>query len=209
MTLSPINLLLLLLAYLLGSIPFGLVLTRLFATVDIRRHGSGNIGATNVARVAGYGLGAGTLIADVLKGLLPVLLATAAHPGVATGSDILPAAVALAAIVGHMFPAYSRFAGGGKGVATTAGAFSGLSLWAVLIALVVFGLVLGRVRRVSAASLAAAISLPPALWLTTGSIAFLIVGICAAALVALRHRDNIARLMAGTEPAFKFKGNDR
>lgn len=209
MTFSLINILLLILAYLLGSIPFGLVLTRLFSTADIRSSGSGNIGATNVARVAGYGLGAGTLIADFLKGLLPVLLALAANRGAEPGGDILPAAVALAAVIGHMFPVYTCLRGGGKGVATTAGAFSGLSLWAVLIALVAFGVVVGRTRRVSAASLAASLSLPPALWVATGSVIFLIAGIGAAALVALRHRENIARLLAGTEPAFKFRGDDR
>ena len=208
MTFSLIDILLLLLAYLLGSIPFGLVLTRLFSTADIRRRGSGNIGATNVARVAGYRLGAGTLIADVLKGLLPVLLALAANRGAEPGGDILPAAAALAAVIGHMFPVYTGLRGGGKGVATTAGAFSGVSLWAVLIALVVFGVVVGRTRRVSAASIAASLSLPPALWVTTDSVIFLIAGIGAAALVALRHRDNIARLIAGTEPAFKFRGHD-
>ena len=120
-----IDIILLILAYLLGSIPFGLVLTRLFSTADIRRQGSGNIGATNVARVAGPGLGIGTLLADILKGLLPVLLVLAIKPGADSSVELLSAGVALAAVIGHMFPVYSRFKRGGKGVATTAGAFFG------------------------------------------------------------------------------------
>ena len=200
-----VNILYLVLAYLLGSIPFGLVLTRLFSTADVRSQGSGNIGATNVARVAGLGLGISTLVADLLKGLLPVLLVYAVINGANSTDESLLAGVALAATVGHMFPVYSRFKGGGKGVATTAGAFFGLSAWAILIVFIVFGLIAGLTRRVSAASLSAALALPPALWLSTGSAVFLLSGILAAALIAFRHRDNIGRLIAGTEPEFKTK----
>lgn len=195
----------LLLAYLLGSIPSGLVLTRLFSTVDVRSQGSGNIGATNVARVAGPRLGIGTLVADLLKGLLPVLLALAVERAAGAPDALLAAGAALAAVIGHMFPVYTRFRGGGKGVATAAGAFSAISVWAVLISLVVFGLVAGLTRRVSAASLSAAALLPPALWFITGSPAILTAGLVAAALIVYRHRDNIRRLLAGTEPAFKTK----
>ena len=209
MSIFPSDILLLLAAYLLGSIPSGLVLTRLFSTADIRRKGSGNIGATNVARVAGYGLGIVTLTADMLKGLLPVLLVHACRRGPETTTVLLLAAVALAAVIGHMYPVYTRLRGGGKGVATTAGAFLGISCGAVLIALAVFGVVLWRNRRVSVASLAAAGSLPPALWLLTRSSTFLIAAIMAAALVAFRHRDNLARLLAGTEPEFKFRRDSR
>ena len=200
-----VDMILLILAYLLGSIPFGLLLTRWFSTADVRSQGSGNIGATNVARVAGPGLGIGTLMADMLKGLLPVLLVFAVKRGADSADELLLACVALAPVIGHMFPIYSGFKGGGKGVATTAGAFLGISAWAVLIALTVFGLIAGLTRRVSAASLSAALVLPPALWLTTGSTIFLLSGFPAAALIIVRHRDNIRRLMAGTEPEFKTK----
>ena len=200
-----IDIILLILAYLLGSIPFGLVLTRLFTAADIRRQGSGNIGATNVARVAGPGLGIGTLSADMLKGLLPVLLVLAIQPGADSSVELLSAGVALAAVIGHMFPVYSRFKGGGKGVATTAGAFLAISVWAILISFVVFGLVAAFSRRVSAASLSAVVVLPPALWVTTGSTVFLLSGVVTAALIIFRHRDNISRLMAGTEPRFRTK----
>lgn len=200
-----INIVLLVLAYLLGSIPFGLVLTRLFSTADVRSHGSGNIGATNVARVAGPVLGIGTLMADMLKGLLPVLLVLAVKPGTGPANPILPAAVALTAVIGHMFPVYSRFKNGGKGVATTAGAFFGICAWAILIAFIVFGLIAGLTRRVSAASLSAALALPPALWATTGSVPYLLSAIVAAVLIVYRHRENIQRLKAGTEPEFRAK----
>ena len=203
------NIFLLLLAYLLGSIPFGLVLTRLFSTVDVRSQGSGNIGATNVARVAGPGLGIGTLAADLLKGLLPVLLVFVVKRGAESSVNWLLAGAALAAVMGHMFPVYTRFKGGGKGVATTAGAFLGISAWAILISMAVFGLVAGFSRRVSAASLSAAVALPPALWLTTGSTLFLLSGIVAAALIVFQHRENIGRLVAGTEPAFKINRDNR
>ena len=200
-----VNILFLVFAYLLGSIPFGLVLTRLFSTADVRSQGSGNIGATNVARVAGPGLGISTLAADLLKGLLPVLLVYAVMNGADSTDELMLAGVALATTIGHMFPVYSRFKGGGKGVATTAGAFLGLSAWAILIAFIIFGLIAGLTRRVSAASLSAALALPPALWLSTGSVVFLLSGILAATLIAFRHRDNIGRLIAGTEPKFKTK----
>ena len=201
------RILLLLLAYLLGSIPFGLVLTRLFSTVDLRSQGSGNIGATNVARVAGPWLGIATLTADLLKGLLPVLLVLTVRRGADPSGDLLLAGVALAAATGHMFPVYSRFKGGGKGVATTAGAYLGISALAILLSLVVFGLVAGLTRRVSAGSLCSAVTLPPALWLMTGSTIYMLSGIVAAALIIIRHRENIGRLMAGTEPEFKTKGD--
>jgi len=196
---------LLLLAYLLGSIPFGPALTRLFSAADVRSQGSGNIGATNVARVAGPLLGIGTLVADILKGLLPVLLAMALKKAAGASDASLAAAAALAAVLGHVFPVYTRFKGGGKGVATAAGAFAAISVWAVLISLVAFGLVVGLTRRVSAASLSATVILPPALWFITGSPTMFAAGTVGAALIIFRHRDNIRRLLAGTEPAFKAK----
>lgn len=194
---------LLLLAYLLGSIPWGLVLTRLFAIADIRRHGSGNIGATNVARVAGPVLGLATLVGDFLKGWAPVALASYLDLPPA-GAELYAAALALLAVLGHLFPVYTRLRGGGKGVATAAGGFAALAPLAVLIALVVFVLVLALTRRVSAGSLAAAAALPPAVLSTTGSAVFCAGAVMAATLIFIRHAGNIRRLLAGTEPPFRL-----
>ena len=194
---------LLLLAYLLGSIPWGLVLTRLFAIADIRRHGSGNIGATNVARVAGPVLGLATLVGDFLKGWAPVALASYLDLPPA-GAELYAAALALLAVLGHLFPVYTRLRGGGKGVATAAGGFAALAPLAVLIALVVFVLVLALTRRVSAGSLAAAAALPPAVLSTTESAVFCAGAVMAATLIFIRHAGNIRRLLAGTEPPFRL-----
>lgn len=194
---------LLLLAYLLGSIPWGLVLTRLFAIADIRRHGSGNIGATNVARVAGPVLGLATLVGDFVKGWAPVALASYLDLPPA-GAELYTAALALLAVLGHLFPVYTRLRGGGKGVATAAGGFAALAPLAVLIALVVFVLVLALTRRVSAGSLAAAAALPPAVLSTTGSAVFCAGAVMAATLIFIRHAGNIRRLLAGTEPPFRL-----
>jgi glycerol-3-phosphate acyltransferase PlsY len=190
-------------AYLLGSIPWGLALTRLFGSADIRRHGSGNIGATNVARVAGPALGLATLAGDVLKGWAPAALASQlAMPPAA--AEPYAAALALLAVLGHMFPVYTRWRGGGKGVATAAGGFLALAPLAVLLALGVFGLALALTRRVSAGSLAAAAALPIAVLGVTGSAAFCIGALTTGVLVFVRHADNIRRLRAGTEPPFTF-----
>jgi glycerol-3-phosphate acyltransferase PlsY len=194
---------LLLLAYLLGSIPWGLVLARLFAIVDIRRHGSGNIGATNVARVAGPVLGLATLVGDFLKGWAPVALASYLDLPPA-GAELYTAALALLAVLGHLFPVYTRLRGGGKGVATAAGGFAALAPLAVLIALVVFVLVLALTRRVSAGSLAAAAALSPAVLSTTGSAVLCAGAVMAATLIFIRHAGNIRRLLAGTEPPFRL-----
>jgi len=193
-----------LLAYLLGSIPWGLVLTRLFAIADIRHHGSGNIGATNVARVAGPVLGLATLAGDFLKGWAPVALASYLDLPQAGGAELYAAALALLAVLGHLFPVYTRLRGGGKGVATAAGGFAALAPLAVLIALGVFVLALALTRRVSAGSLAAAAALPPAVLSTTGSAVFCAGAVMAATLILIRHAGNIRRLLAGTEPPFRL-----
>ena len=106
------------LAYLLGSIPWGVVLTRIFTSVDIRQQGSGNIGTTNVSRVAGSTLGLLTFIGDVLKGAVPVYAALILAGEYQSAGDLLPAVVALAAFFGHLYPLFMKFKGGGKGVAT-------------------------------------------------------------------------------------------
>jgi glycerol-3-phosphate acyltransferase PlsY len=190
-------------AYLLGSIPWGVILTRAFSPVDVRRRGSGNIGATNVSRVAGPTLGLLTFAGDVLKGALPVYLTLIFvwnHQG---AGDVLLAVVGLAAFFGHLYPLYIKFKGGGKGVATCAGCFIVLAPLACLAALLTFILLLLLSRRVSVGSLAAAAVLPFGVWLTTASF-----HICAGAFIMTvfiftRHTDNIKRLISGTEPKFR------
>jgi acyl phosphate:glycerol-3-phosphate acyltransferase len=190
------------LAYLLGSIPCGLVLTRAFAATDVRQCGSGNIGATNVARVAGHWLGLATLTADVLKGFLPVYLARSL-PAPAADLETWATATALLAFCGHLYPLYTRFRGGGKGVATGLGAFLLLAPGAVMGVLAVFLVVFFIGRRVSAASLAAAAVLPAAVFLT-GQAAVVCAGaVIVAVFIFLRHAENIRRLRAGTEPEFR------
>ena len=198
---------LLVFAYLLGSVPWGLILTRFFDRDDIRLKGSGNIGATNVAREAGTMPGLLTLAGDVIKGALPVYLAcsTFGPPG-GPGNPYL-AAVALAAFAGHLFPVYLKFRDGGKGVATAAGCFAVISSAAVLAAFGVFLAGLLVSRRVSVGSLCAASALPPAIWVTTGSTVLAVAAGLVALLIFMRHHANIKRLIAGTEPAFRFRKN--
>ena len=191
------------LAYLLGSIPFGIVLTRAFAGTDVRRSGSGNIGATNVARVAGPWLGLATLTMDALKGWLPVYLAQSlAAPAV--GAETWATAAALLAFCGHLYPLYTGLRGGGKGVATGIGSFILLAPWAVVCVLAVFLVVFFIGRRVSTASLAAAAVLPPAVFLTGHAGVVCAVAVIMAVFIFLRHAENIRRLRAGTEPEFRM-----
>jgi glycerol-3-phosphate acyltransferase PlsY len=197
------------LAYLLGSVPWGLVLTRMFTTVDIRRQGSGNIGATNVRRLAGTPLGLLTLAGDLLKGAAPVYLAVNV-----TGLDPIQQAffvsiAALAAFAGHLFPLYLKLKGGGKGVATAAGCFLVISPMSVLAALIAFLMILGWSGWVSAGSLFAAAVLPAAVWWRLGSPVYCGCAALMAALIVLRHRDNIRRLLNGSEPAVSGKEKRR
>ncbi len=191
------------LAYLLGSIPWGLVLTRRFTTADLRRCGSGNIGATNVARAAGPVLGLVTLGLDIFKGWAPVALAghlTLSEAAVEPYGVVL----ALLAVLGHLFPIYTCLRGGGKGVATAAGAFFALAPLAVWIALGMFGVVFALTRRVSAGSLAAAAALPIAVFGVSGSAMYGGGAAIAAVLIFMRHSSNLRRLWAGTEPPFRL-----
>jgi glycerol-3-phosphate acyltransferase PlsY len=199
---------LLLCAYLLGSIPWGLILSRLFARQDIRLKGSGNIGATNVTRQTGVVPGLLTLAGDILKGAIPVCLALMALGRPGGSADFYPAAVALAAFLGHLFPVYLKFRDGGKGVATAAGCFAVLSPGAVLVAVVVFIAMLSVARRVSVGSLSAAAVLPPAVWIATGSAIMTATAGIVALLILIRHRDNLKRLLAGKEPEFRLKKED-
>lgn len=179
------------LGYLLGSIPFGLILTRATGRGDIRSVGSGNIGATNVLRTGSKGLAAATLVLDALKGALAVWLAQRFWPG----TEIFAAAGAL---VGHLYPVWLRFRGG-KGVATFLGVLLPLLPIAALVyALVWIGLLL-LARISSLAGMAAAVSAPvSAAVLGRMDLVPLLAGI--ALLILWKHRENIARLRAGTEP---------
>lgn len=185
-------------AYLIGAIPTGLLLTRLTGNGDIRQAGSGNIGATNVYRTAGRKLGILTLIGDALKGLLPVLFASAAFhlPPLQVGL------VAIAAFLGHCYPVYLGFKGG-KGVATALGIFLVLSPLAVLVAFVVFAVLLWKWRYVSLGSIAAAAAIPGLVYLFERSLPLLMATLVISAIVILRHRANIERLLNGTENRFK------
>jgi glycerol-3-phosphate acyltransferase PlsY len=196
---------LLLFAYLLGSIPWGLILSRIFARQDIRLKGSGNIGATNVTRQTGVIPGLLTLAGDILKGAVPVCLALVAFGPTGGFADFYPAAVALAAFLGHLFPVYLKFRDGGKGVATAAGCFAVLSPGAVLAAVVVFIAVLSMARRVSVGSLSSAAVLPLAVWIATDSAIMTASAGIVALFIFIRHRDNLKRLMAGEEPEFRLK----
>src|SRR5687768_5714595 len=178
-------------AYLLGSIPFGLLLTRLAGTRDLREVGSGSIGATNVLRTGSKWLAAATLLLDLLKGLAAVLIAWRWFPdGVAWA--------ALGAVLGHCFPVWAGFRGG-KGVATKMGVALGLGWQLGLIYAVVWLAVLALARISSLAGMSAAVSAPIAAALL-GEMRFVPVLIALAALVLWRHRGNIARLARGEEP---------
>jgi glycerol-3-phosphate acyltransferase PlsY len=190
-------------AYLLGSISWGLVLTRLFSSVDIRKQGSGNIGATNVSRVAGSTLGMLTFVGDILKGVIPVFIAVLVSDAFDRWMDFYLSIVALGAFLGHLYPVFTKFKSGGKGVATTAGCFVVLAPWACLIALGAFILLISISRYISVGSLAAAIILPFAVWFSTFSIPLTVCAAMMAVFIFLRHRQNIKRLFSGTEPKFK------
>lgn len=188
-----------LVAYLLGSIPFGLILTRLGGAGDIRTIGSGNIGATNVLRTGRRGLAAATLLLDGLKGVVAVVAAGVALP------LLLPDVAAVAAVcvvAGHCFPVWLRFRGG-KGVATGLGAALGLD-WRVGLICCAVWLLVARLSRISSAgALAAFLVLGPLLlgfggWTLLSPIPW--AGLAIGLGVFLRHRDNIHRLLGGTEP---------
>ena len=189
-------------AYLLGSIPWGVILTRCFTSVDVRRQGSGNIGATNVSRLAGSTLGIMTFAGDVLKGAVPVYLASifAWNNPLITGN--LPAVVALAAFFGHLYPLFMKFKGGGKGVATCAGCFVVLDPWACLAALLAFIFLVFIGRRVSIGSLAAALVLPFAVLFSVHSAQIAVAALIMSVFIFIRHTANIKRLISGTEPKF-------
>ncbi len=193
-------------SYLLGSIPFGYLLVRIFLGEDVRHSGSGNIGATNVSRKS-PALGALTLILDALKGSAAVLLAEAIGRTPGHIPLRLMSLAALCAIIGHMFPVWLRFKGG-KGVATGLGSFLMISPKAVLIAAAIFVLILLLFRYVSLGSIIAVASFPfLVLFLRQYGNAWLAVVFmfCSSLLIVARHHENIRRLKSGTEHRFGEK----
>lgn len=187
-----------------GSIPFGFIVVKLLRRTDIREHGSGNIGATNVIRVVGKGPGISVFLFDVIKGLLPALifkLMFNTNAGVAAG---------VGAIAGHMFTPILKFKGG-KGVATSLGVFIGLAPITSAVAFGVWLIVFLSFRWVSLASVAGAISLPVFLYLSRSlafsefSLGLLIFALVANLVVIMRHSANIKRLCRGKEPKFSWE----
>jgi glycerol-3-phosphate acyltransferase PlsY len=188
-------------SYLLGSIPFGYLLVRVFRGKDIRQTGSGNIGATNVSRTS-KGLGALTLALDALKGLTAVLITRLSFPG----NKTLLGAAALFAIVGHMFPVWLRFRGG-KGVATGLGSFVLITPKSILVMLAVFIVIFLAFRYVSLASILTVALFPLLARIveperTSGVLGFIAV---ACALIIAKHHENIRRLLAHTESRFQWR----
>jgi glycerol-3-phosphate acyltransferase PlsY len=186
-------------SYFIGSIPTGVILAKYFGNVDLRSVGSGNIGATNVARAMGKKFGAITLLGDTLKGLIPTLVAMALFD-----SYYLAALVGLAAFLGHIFSIFLEFRGG-KGVATALGVLIVTSPLATLIGFLVFAVVLGVTRYVSAGSLVAAVIIPIAAYWTGRPFPFILLSSLISIFVIYRHTDNIKRLLSGTEKRFGEK----
>lgn len=178
-----------LIGYALGSLPIGYLVAQGAGGVDLRRVGSGNVGAANVYRTTGLTIAIAVMLADIGKGAAAVLLA---------GAN--PAAAGVAAVIGHVYPIWLRFRGG-KGVATASGVFAVLAPVPTLLAAVTFAILVARTRFVSLGSIAATIVLPVAEWLTPGTRVVDIAATIVAALILFRHRGNIMRLVSRTERA--------
>lgn len=198
-------------SYLIGSIPAGYIAGRTVG-IDIRTVGSGNIGATNVTRVLGKRYGYPVFIVDFLKGFaavgMSIMIAKRAQP-LSVPSELFGVVGAVACVLGHSFPVWLGFKGG-KGVAASAGALFGLTPFVALIAVAVWLVIFYLTRYVSVASMTAALAVPIAILSMTflgqtGGTALLYFSICLAAVVIVRHRSNLSRLVRGTEPRFKRK----
>lgn len=193
------------LSYLLGSVPFAVILARLFGGKDPRTIGSGNVGATNVVRSAGKVAGALTLVADIFKGAVPVYLAYLFMPYLLDGqrvsvhiAQVFASLVGFAAFAGHLFPVFLRFKGG-KGVATACGVMFVISPVATLLSMGVFIFFVAIKRYVSLGSIFAAASMPIFIAFLPGKQDYVILSVLISALVIYKHKENIKRLVAGTE----------
>lgn len=198
-------------SYLLGSIPAGYLAGRL-AGIDIRNTGSGNIGATNVTRVLGKRYGYPVFLIDFLKGFaavrMSILISERAHLTPAL-LELVGILAAVCCVIGHSFPVWLKFKGG-KGVATSAGALFALMPFVLLIGAVIWVVTFQLSRYVSVASITATVALPIVIWIMISlgqmhGTTMLYFSVCLAAVVILRHRSNISRLLRGTEPRFKGK----
>lgn len=183
-------------AYLAGSIPFAFLAGKAKG-IDLRQHGSGNLGATNAIRVLGPRIGALVYVGDTLKGMLPALVLPMAI--VSSRADLWAIVFGVAAILGHMKPIFLMGQGGGKGVATAGGVFFGLAWMPALISLGAFIIVVASTRMVSAGSLAAAVTLPVAILFVKGAHALFFISVAVSVLVIWMHRANITRIVHGTE----------
>lgn len=194
-----IRAILLVVAYLIGSLPFGLWLARAHG-VDLRSSGSGNIGATNVLRTTGRLMALIVLALDAAKGAVAVLLAR-----LIDDEPLVMTSCAVAVVAGHVWPAWARFHGG-KGVATSAGAWALVAPVAVVWSVVIFGCLLATTRYVSAASVAAAATLPIVTLLLDRNVITTSGAVVLAALIVVRHRANLRRMASGTEPRIGTPG---
>jgi len=190
---------LLLFAYLLGSVPTGVILAKAFSDVDPRTQGSRNIGATNVFRTVGKKLGAITLLGDILKGFLPVVIAR-----VSIDSYFWVGAVALVAFLGHLYPIFLKFKGG-KGIATGLGVFLALAPLPAILSFLVFAAVVYKWRYISLGSLSATAAFPIFLAVLNPHQIYIPFALVIGALIFYRHRENIKRLLAGRESKFGVK----
>jgi glycerol-3-phosphate acyltransferase PlsY len=186
----------LLIAYVSGGLPFAYLAGRAFGGIDLRQHGSGNLGATNVYRALGLPAAIAVFLLDAAKGALPVLLLPARGPH----AELWSIAFGVAAILGHVRPPFFLWRRGGKGVATAAGVFWALSLLPTTIATAVWLIVFVATRYVSVASLAAATSLPVSVLLISGPHPVFLMSLVTSAFVWWNHRGNLERLRRGEEP---------
>jgi glycerol-3-phosphate acyltransferase PlsY len=185
-------------AYLLCAIPFGKLLSRKVAGIDITRKGSGNVGATNVARIIGFKWGILTLFLDALKGFIPVYLFRSFSPGLETGLAV----VVLASLLGHQFSLFQNFRGG-KGVATALGIYLAISPGYTLIVILFFVLTVYFSNYVSLGSILSAALMPFLLLLSDKPKLSVITAFVMAALIWLKHKENIARLLSGKERGWR------
>jgi glycerol-3-phosphate acyltransferase PlsY len=192
--------------YFVGGIPFSYIAGKLTKGIDLRQHGSGNLGASNTYRILGGRIGLLVLLLDIAKGLIPAVVAS--RWDVYGGEPLHAIAAGAGAILGHLFSPYLKFSGG-KGIATSAGAFVAVAPSAFFAALCVFAVVFARRHIVSLASLSAAVTLPLAVLILPGfglgirHTSVLWVSIVVMLVVIVKHRSNIQRLRAGTEPALE------
>ncbi|MEW5948462.1 MAG: glycerol-3-phosphate 1-O-acyltransferase PlsY [Thermodesulfobacteriota bacterium] len=201
MSIPPVVILLILLGYALGSVPFGLIIGKRAGQMDIRKAGSGNIGATNVGRLLGKKWGILTLLCDINKAVIPLGLALYGLRGMAK-MELWVSLIALAVFIGHLYPVYLKFKGG-KGVATALGVFIVLIPWAAFSALPVFIAATWISGYVSVGSLTAAAAMPLLAWLFSHSKIYTLLAAVMAAFIWLKHKDNIRRLLNGSEKSWR------